>query len=457
MTGRLFKNIRSVLTPAIFFIPFTYYFFLFAVAIALAQLWLTSRELIPGSSFTDIFELLLRAALWFLVVIIALGLISVVVSFIIFVWEKKRKTIEFSIKTTGITGSENPVQKIHVSISPILKPFLGFVKLRLQYDGKNFSDKFALAELKHNRLISLNYEGDYAWQLPEIKEYHIEKLILYFEDLFQFFSFTVSLPVQDYFHTHPFSPSVEDFSISPRKTEETTTRIEELKKVEGEYLNYKNFEDNDDVRRIVWKIYAKNKDLVVRIPEILDPYASHAHMYVSFFNNFEITGNATAEIFFLNYYKSVVWAAYQKLGKEGFDVKYIADQQTPNRHFTEQQQQIQYTITTSNWQKEKDLKTFANMKDASVIVLSSLCNANDAEELFNNRVGGTVFVFVRLTKSLQHSYLASLLQWLFIQQEKNDIEMYKTNWRLSLLRSKVVQNEKKLESIFAKHDKVLII
>ena len=97
------------------------------------------------------------------------------------------------------------------------------------------------------------------------------------------------------------------------------------------------------------------------------------------------------------------------------------------------------------------------MKDASVIVLSSLCNANDAEELFNNRVGGTVFVFVRLTKSLQHSYLASLLQWLFIQQEKNDIEMYKTNWRLSLLRSKVVQNEKKLESIFAKHDKVLII
>jgi len=457
MTGRLFKNIRSVLTPAIFFIPFTYYFFLFAVAIALAQLWLTSRELIPGSSFTDIFELLLRAALWFLVVIIALGLISVVVSFIIFVWEKKRKTIEFSIKTTGITGSENPVQKIHVSISPILKPFLGFVKLRLQYDGKNFSDKFALAELKHNRLISLNYEGDYAWQLPEIKEYHIEKLILYFEDLFQFFSFTVSLRVQDRFHTHPFSPSVEDFSISPRKTEETTTRIEELKKVEGEYLHYKNFEDNDDVRRIVWKIYAKNKDLVVRIPEILDPYASHAHMYVSFFNNFEITGNATAEIFFLNYYKSVVWAAYQKLGKEGFDVKYIADQQTPNRHFTEQQQQIQYTITTSNWQKEKDLKTFANMKDASVIVLSSLCNANDAEELFNNRVGGTVFVFVRLTKSLQHSYLASLLQWLFIQQEKNDIEMYKTNWRLSLLRSKVVQNEKKLESIFAKHDKVLII
>ena len=161
MTGRLFKNIRSALTPAIFFIPFTYYFFLFAVAMALAQLWLASRELIPGSSFTDIFELLLRAALWFLVVIIALGLISVLVSFIIFVWEKKRKTIQFSINTTGTTSTENPIQKVHVSISPVLKPFLGFIKLRLQYDEKKFSDKFALAEVKQNKLISLNYEGDY--------------------------------------------------------------------------------------------------------------------------------------------------------------------------------------------------------------------------------------------------------------------------------------------------------
>jgi len=327
----------------------------------------------------------------------------------------------------------------------------------LQYDGKNFSGKFALAEAKHNKLISFSYAGDYRWDLPQIKEYHVERLVLYFEDFFQFFSFTVALPAQNRFHIHPFSPLIEDFIVSPRKTEDTTTRIEELKKVEGEYLHYKNFEDKDDVRRIVWKIYAKNKDLVVRIPEILDPYASHAYMYVSFFNNFEIEGNATAEVFFLNYYKSVVWAIYQKLGKEGFDVKYVADQKTPLRHFNEEQQAVQYTITTSDWQKEQDIKSFADMKDASVIVLSSLCNAGDLEALFNNRAGNTVFILVRLSKSLHRSYLVNLLQWLFIQQEKNDVEVYKTNWRLSLLRSKILQNEKRLEAVFAKHDKVLII
>jgi hypothetical protein len=454
---RLIKNIRGILQPAVFFVPITYYFFLFAVALAIANAWLSSRELIPDNSFTDIFKLLVKTGAWFLIAIIGLALLSVFISFIIFVLKKKRNNIRFSVSTTGISGAENPAQKIHVSISPILKPFLGFIKLRLQYDGKNYSDKFALVEATHNKVISFSYAGGYRWNLPQIKEYHVEKLILYFEDFFQFFSFTVALPVQDRFHTHPFSPQVEDFTISPRKTEETTTRIEELKKVEGEYLHYKNFEDNDDVRRIVWKIYAKNKDLVVRIPEILDPYASHAYMYVSFFNNFEIGGNATAEIFFLNYYKSVIWAIYQKLCKEGFDVKYIADQKTPLRHFNEEQQAVQYTITTSNWQNDRDVKSFADMKDASVIVLSSLCSVADAEALFNNRAGSTVFVLVRLSKSLHRSYLISLLQWLFIQQEKNDVEVYKTNWRLSLLRPKVLRNEKRLEAVFARHDKILII
>jgi len=180
-------------------------------------------------------------------------------------------------------------------------------------------------------------------------------------------------------------------------------------------------------------------------------------MYASFFNGFEIEGNATAEIFFLNYYKSIVWTIYQKLSKGGFDVKYIADQKTPVHHFNEELQAVQYTITTSNWQKERDIKSFADMKDASVIVLSSLCDAKDAEALFNNRRGSTVFALVRLTRSLHYSYLIGLLQWLFIQQEKNDVEVYKTKWRLSLLRSKILQNEKRLETVFAKHDKVLIV
>ena len=81
-------------------------------------------------------------------------------------------------------------------------------------------------------------------------------------------------------------------------------------------------------------------------------------------------------------------------------------------------------------------------KDASVIVLSSLCRVEDVAALLENQNGYTMFVFIKLSNSLQSSYLISLLQWIFIQQEKNELEVYKTDWRLSLLRSKVVENEK---------------
>lgn len=455
--GRLFKNIRGLTQPAVFYIPFTYYFVLFAVAIAFANHWLGTKMQVPESSFTDIFNLLLQTGVWFIIIIVTVALLSAVVSFLVFLIKKKKNAITVSIKTMAAIHNNDPVQKIYISIAPILKPLLGFIKLRLHYDEKLYSQKFILAEEDQKKIFSTRFSGNYQWQLPEIKEYHVEKLIVYFEDFFQFFSFTVAIPVQDRFHTHPFAPPVKDIQLSPRKTEDTATRIEELKKVEGEYLNYKNFENNDDVRRIVWKIYAKNKDLVVRIPEVLDPYASHAYIYPSFHSSFDIAGNTTAEIFFLNYYKTVLWGIYQQLQKQGYALRFIQDQQTASKHFDDVQQSIQYAITTSNWQHDKNLKAFVNNKEASVVILSSLCDADEVQTLLDTQSGGTVFVLVKLSKSLQHTYFINMLKWLFVQQEKNELEVYKSKWRLSLLRPKITANEKKMEAMLEKYSKTVVI
>ena len=457
MIGRLFKNIRGIAQPAIFFIPFTFYFVLFAVALVLANYWIGTEVLTPDSSFTDILKLLLKAGTWFLFIILSVAFLSVIIPFLLFLVRKKKNIINVGIKTAVLTNNNDPVQKIYISVSPVLKPLLGFIKLRLHYDEELYSGKFLLVEERQKKLFSTNFSGNYQWQLPEIKEYHVEKLIVYFEDFFQFFSFTVSLPVQNRFHTRPFAPPVKEIQLSPRKTEDTATRIEELKRVEGEYLNYKNFEDNDDVRRIVWKIYAKNKELVVRIPEVLDPYASHAYVYPSFYNGFDIAGNTTVEIFFLNYYKTILWSIYQQLNKQGYALKFVQDQQTPSKHFTDELQSIQYAITTSSWQKEKDLKVFVNSRDASIIIISSLCNIDDVQTLLDTNSGGTVFVFVRLSKSLHYTYFINFIKWIFVQAEKNELDVYKSKWRLSLLRPKIVQNEKKIEAILSKYSKTIVI
>lgn len=457
------KNIRNALVPAGLFIPFTIYFLCFGIGgylvYLLVHVGIMRGQSIPDGSFGDIFSLLLKVGAWFVGIMLGLALLTAAVSFIYFLIQKRKNTISFTIEANGklVTREGNQHQGLHIKISPLLKPLLGFIKLRLRYDDKQYSPKFILAERSQRQLISTTFEGDYTWSLPEIKEYKVQKLVVYFEDFFQFFSFTVSLPVANRFYTPPTNENAKDFMISPRKTEDTDTRIEELKKVEGEYINYKNFENNDDVRRIVWKIYARNKELVVRIPEILDPYASEAYMYASFFSEFKGSHNATVDIYFLNYYKTILWAVYQKLAQQGFDIRFMQDQQTNAGLYISDKKAVEYAISTSNWQTEKDVKSYVNMKDASVVVVNSLSDADQVEQLVNTSTGSTYFVLVRLSKSLQRSYLVGLVRWLFIQQEKNDLEKYKTSWQLSLLRPKIAANEKRLEALFNKNEKTIVI
>jgi len=452
------KNIRNLLLPVGLYVPFTFYFLLFAVGGCIGYLWLMQKPVMPDTLYGNLLSLFLRITVWLISVLLVLALLTTVIPLVYLLIVKKRNTVNFTLNTSGVYKNAGGLQQqgIYIKIAPILKPFLGFIKLRIKYDGQ-YSTKFSLAKRGQNRIISTILEGDYTWKLPEIKEYHIDKVVVYFEDFFQFFSFVVTLPIKEHFYTPPAFKKAEGFSISPRKTEDTNNRIDELKKVEGEVINYKNFENNDDVRRIVWKIYARNKELVVRIPEILDPYASQAYLYASFFSNFNTGGNRTVDIYFLNYYKTILWAVYQKLSEQGFDIRYMPDQRNHASTFINEEKAVEFAVSTSNWQTEKDLRSYVNIKEASVVVLSSLSDVAQAQELLQAARGNTWFVLVRLSKSLNRTYLVGLLQWLFIQQEKSDLEKYKTGWELSLLRPKVTQNEKKLAALFSTHEKTIVI
>jgi hypothetical protein len=447
------SGIRNSLRRTGFYIPFTLYFFVFVVTATLVRKLLSNSNYGRDTAFEDIFDLLLRVAVLFGAIVITLSFLTVLISFLFHCY-KDKNGIVFKISTDTAEGEIYKKQKIQLYLSPVLKPLFGFIKLRLQYDEKNFSDKFSLVENGTRSLFSTTIEGVYHWPLPEIKEYHIQKAILYFEDVFQFFSIAVDLPTNNHFFTQPTAHNINDLGISPRKTEETTTRIEEIRRVEGEFLNYKNFEDNDDVRRIVWKIFAKNKELVVRIPEILDPYASHIHLYSSFFTSFNVEGSDTVQVPFLNYYKIMTWTMYKDLMKRGFDVRFVPDQEVANSNKADEQQWVKYNISTSRWQSDKDLRTYLRTKDASVIIISSLSDPQQVQELMESHGNHIRFIFIKLTDSLRQQNLMDWVQWVFVQHEKDDIEKYKRAWTFSGIRSKIEQNENSLSEIIGKYEGV---
>jgi hypothetical protein len=453
-----FSRLRSNFKQLSFYIPFTIYFVVFAIASLLAWRWLHISPDQVDTSFADIFRLLLKVALWFALIMLCFAMISVVTSLLYFIYHKRKHGISFKIDADLKESELHEKQTVHLHISPVLKPFFGFIKLRLQYDENNFSKKFSLLETNRLKFFSNEIDGTYHWALPQIKEYKLEKAIIYFEDIFQFFSMVVDVPAKSNFFTQPTAKPLSELKISPRKTEDTTTRIEEIRKVEGEYLNYKNFENNDDVRRIVWKIYAKNKELVVRIPEIMDPYASHIYLYASFYSGFDTVANDVAEIPFLNYYKVMAWTVYQNLVKQGFEVRFVPDQEAVKSNTADVQQWVKYLISTSKWHQDKDLKTYVKPGDASIVLVSSFSNADEVQQLVEQYGRDITFIFIKVTESLKRQNLFDWMQWIFVKNESNDIDAFKRAWALSPLRSKVVQNEKKLAEILQKYqDKVPVL
>ena len=452
-----FKSFLLFLKRIGFYIPFTWYFVLFATAVWLGTVWLHHQEAIPESGFAAIFTLLFRFAKGFGLLLMGIAGFSVGVSLVYFFWKKKKTGIDFRITTPTASEIQQAKQPIEIHLHPVLKPFLGFIKLRLKYDTTHYSDKFYLVKPTQFTFFNTTLTGTYNWRLPEIKEYRVEKVILYFEDFFQFFSFAVTIDTNSNFYTQPIAHSEKMMNAFPRKTEETTTRIEEIKRVEGEHINYKNFESNDDVRRIVWKIYAKNKELVLRIPEIMDPYASHIYLYASYFSAFDFLGNEVIQIPFLNYYKTMCWTVYKQLAGKGLEVRFVPDQAIPQSLMTNEEDQVKYSISVSKWQREKELKDYVKPKDASVVIISSLSDIEQVNQLIEQHGNDISFVFVPLTDGLNKQHIGDWLQWLFVQQEKDAIATYKTNWSLSLLRLKIVKNEKQLKQLLEQYDKSTVV
>lgn len=446
----LFKFVRK----AGYFVPFSMYLMVFAAVLIPGYIKLHALGQQPDSAYTHIFSLLLSVVLFFSITIILFGFFTVVSAFLYFKWKQRRQEIHLLLRTEANPQQEGK-QVISLDLHPVLLPIAGFIKIRVFYDATQVSEKFTPIA-NQSSFFKFSFKGQFSWNLPEIREYKIEKVLIYFEDFFQFFSMAGTIDAGNRFFISPVQQDLNALKASPRKTEETTTRIEELKRVEGELINYKSFESNDDVRRIVWKIYAKNKELVVRVPEIMDPYASHIYLYASFFTRFATEGNAVVDAPFLNYYKTLCWSVYRQLAGKGFDVRYIPDQPVPATQLP-LQEQVRYAITVSHWQEENNLKDIVKPGNASVLVVSSLSDPDQLREFAESHGNEVSIIFIPLSDALDENGVAGWVKWLFVENEKDRHASYKTRWSLSPLRYKLKENEKEILSIIKSTSRATVL
>jgi len=446
----LLKRIRYYLQ----YFPITQNAFILGIALWLLFHWLrpaAAPQEDTTASFIPIILLIGKIALWFIAALIGFSILSAVVCWGLFLWQTGRHGYKLQLDF-------QPVRKgrglwMETLLHKARRPFLGFIKGRLYYDDYKMTDKFLLASDKREKkqFWRTGIGGKNKMDLPDIREYKLEGGFVYFEDMLQLVSLPVKQTISGHFHQSPELQALADNPAQPRKTEETDVRIDQMRRVPGEYLNYKDFESGDDVRRVVWKVYAKNRELMVRVPEIFDPYASHIYYYASFHQaGMSAENDFSNEM--LNYYKNRVWSIYHTLTRKEFDVRFIPDQPLQIAEHIEKDQLVQRIISNSGWQKQRDLSGYFEPRFGAVLCVSSFNTPEEIRTILDSSSSEVVVYYVKLSDTFRSFAPWAWLTRIFLLPPDDRLKRIRSRWLLTPMRRKLVKREKEIAAILANSD-----
>lgn len=378
----------------------------------------------------------------FVAIIIGVGFVYTLICFLHFIINRKRITPKINIGLDGSIKGEAGQVPIMISLPKALLPLLGYIKVRIEFKNGSLSDTIVLNKYSKGFEKLLPKEGASLIWLPDRKQYHVKGYVISFIDYLQFFRFTTYKKSTSSFYLHSAEVDVPLNEINPSKTKEEVEKVKTTRKVQGDFLNYKDFEAGDDVRRIVWKIFAKNRELVIRIPEIMNPYASHVNFHTSFYNLISKDLSSAYATSMLNYYKDIVYNVCLSIKKTDKKVAFNIDQAVNEFVTVNEKERVGFLLSSASWQNNFSVNELKSAGE-SVICVSTLISAEELATLIEKRASN--IIIVKVSRHLDNLNLFSIKN-LFLRKDQKS-ELSKLRWILSNARRKVKRNEKEIEAL----------
>lgn len=401
-------------------IPLRLTFFIVLFFIIIVRNYISSGS---SEKIADISRLLLKASVFVFVVIVLFSALTILISYLLFRKRGAKPIVKFYYAADNDISCE-------VTCKDIIFPLAGIVKAELIYD-KTYNTTILLKRKKGRMAV-----GEKALLLPDIKVYELNTVTIFFQDFFRMFSLQKTFRYKSSISILPVSLNKVSVSSMPVTLDNDEIRTDTVHRKEGELLHFKNFESSDDIRRIVWSVYAKTKELIVRIAEMHNMYASKVDLYASFSNSFDNFLDKKISDEFLNKYKTSIWEVYRSL-KEENEVNFIPDQNVAETS------DISIKISVMQWHKE-NIETYLGKEKVSVCCISSLVNATDFEKVIETFGMNTLVVFVSLKNYTGSIKLKDIIKEIFTITDENGI---KWKWWFSINRKKIVKNEDSLRNL----------
>jgi hypothetical protein len=415
-----------------------------------AGFWLRNEYGQDDSNLWLVMNQFIRLAQWTIIILFLFSMITAVLTWLYFLQATRNKTISVQAKFGDGQKAEAGWVPFTVMIQGfVLRPLLGTVQASLVFAGKTLSEPVILDVNipKPRHFWRQAIRGTGQTLLHDRGIYDVENVMVSFCDMLGLVSLPCEVPFNRQLFTLPIQQDVKQVRAQPNAVEEQKHRIEIPRRVEGEYVNYKEFESGDNIRRIVWKIYAKSGQLVVRIPETKDPYASHLYFYASFFHGFDLK-NGAFEQELLNVYKDRVRNLLEALQRNGYDVRMPQDQEVPKLAGMDQKKNELFQITAANWQNNSSPVTFVNANKAAFVCMSSLTPISEVEVVLRNLNASIPVVVVKLSDAIPSPFQIRLSD-IFFRPEKKPTDSLRQPWLLSSLRRTLMKNEDDIEALLS--------
>lgn len=414
----------------------------------LMTVWLRTEYADDESTLWLVMRLFLQLVQWTLAGILAISLISAFAAWVYFKQLVKSRRLNFQVRFGDGQKAEAGWVPITIQVDgPVFRPFFGTIRAHLVFAGKRVSQPVILDTnlVRPRHLWRHGIKGQGRTLLHDRGIYDVEHVLFTFGDMLSVIGLPASIDLTQQVYTLPRPQSPKTVAAQPHSTEEQKHRIDIPKRVEGEYVNYKEFETGDNIQRIVWKIYAKSGQLVVRIPEIKDPYASHLYFYVSYFHGYNKQEGAF-ETELLNAYKDDVRNLLEALQRNGYDVRIPQDQEVPKLAGLSEKKIELFQITAANWQSSMPPSTFVNAGKAAFVCVSSFTPVSEIEAVLKKLPAAIPLVVVKLSGAIPSPFRFQLKD-IFFRPEKQPAEALAGTWLLSSLRRELLKNEREIEDV----------
>ena len=429
------------------FIPLKRNGILFLLTAFLLILFLQQEYYGESSRLTPFLNVFIWLIGIFTAAIIGLGFLYTLFCWLYLVINAKKIGVNMSVGLEdGQKGMAGKVP-VKLSLSRMVMPLAGYLKIWLIFEDGDLIGPVVINRFSGGWKDLLSKEGNADLLLERRARYQVKGYIFSFEDYLQFFRFSYQKSEKKTFYLYSQQRDVPSVDIPPSKAREELEKVKTSKRVEGDFLNYKDFESGDDVRRIVWKIFAKSKELVVRVPEVINPYASHLHLFASFQNSLIDPDSNYAEGM-LDYYKDIIFNTCLQIEKSGRKVEFSMDQVVGDSLIVDKKDQLGYYLSCARWQSDSLTEQFPTISASSVVCVSSMIPSDQLEELINKR-SANLFI-VQVSKYLDEKNLFSLSNLILQKEEQSEVE--KLRWVFSSKRRKLKKNERRIKQLVESKD-----